>query len=126
ASDRLGSRRLSILRCCPRVILRCLLVVRRRCGKRFLEPPYHRRLYRRGCRPHELAHFLELVHHGLALDPELLREFVNPDLRHYAPSRPSLGPFYRTPARAERAPGGPQPMVIIAACSSSAHQLLDP
>ena len=31
----------------------------------------------------------------------------------------------RTPARAERAPGRPQPMVIIAACSSSAHQLLD-
>src|SRR5215469_11537759 len=40
-----------------------------------------------------------------------------------------LGPVpwtpYRTPARAERAPGGPQPMVIIAACSSSAHPLLD-
>src|ERR1700722_9988038 len=42
-----------------------------------------------------------------------------------------LGPvpyraIYRTGARAERAPGRPQPMVIIAACSPSAHQLLDP
>ena len=92
ASHRLGSRRLSILRRRPLVILRCLLVMRRRCGKRFLEPPYHRRLYRRGSRPYELAHFLELVHDGLALDTELLREFVNPDLRHYAPSRPSFGP----------------------------------
>src|SRR5204863_7424624 len=45
-------------------------------------------------RPYELAHFLELVHDGLALDTELFREFVNPDLRHYAPSRPSpLGPL---------------------------------
>ena len=58
-------------------------------GKCFLEPPDHRRLYRRGRRPYELAHFLELVHDGLALDTELFREFVNPDLRHYAPSRPS-------------------------------------
>ncbi len=57
--------------------------------KCFLEPPDHRRLYRRGRRPYELAHFLELVHDGLALDTELFREFVNPDLRHYAPSRPS-------------------------------------
>src|SRR5579872_5584366 len=36
-------------------------------GKRLLEPPDHGRLYRRGRRPHELAHFLELVHDGLAL-----------------------------------------------------------
>ena len=104
----------------------CLLILlARRRGKRLLEPPDHGRLYRRGRRPYELAHFLELVHYGLALDPELLREFVNPDLRHYAPSRPVPWTPYRTPARAERAPGGPQPMVIIAACSSSAHQLLD-
>src|SRR6185437_13579437 len=63
-------------------------------GECFLEPPHHGRLDRRGCRPYELAHFLELVHDGLALDTELFREFVYPDLRHYAPSRPSpLGPF---------------------------------
>ena len=69
---------------------RCLLILRgRRRGKRFLEPPDHRCLYRRGRRSYELAHFLELVHDGLALDTELFREFVNPDLRHYAPSRPS-------------------------------------
>ncbi len=94
-------------------------------GECFLEPPNHGGLNRRGCRPYELAHFLELVHDGLALDTELFREFVNPDLRHYAPSRPSPLDHYRTLARAERAPGRPQPMVIIAACSSSAHQLLD-
>src|SRR5690348_605486 len=58
-------------------------------SKCFLEPPDHGRLDRRGRRPYELAHFLELVHDGLALDTELFREFVNPDLRHYAPSRPS-------------------------------------
>ena len=62
---------------------------RRRRGERLLEPPDHRCLYRRGRRSYELAHFLELVHDGLALDTELFREFVNPDLRHYAPSRPS-------------------------------------
>src|SRR5439155_9222680 len=63
-------------------------------GKCFLEPPDYGRLYRRGRRPYELAHLLELVHNGLALDTELFREFVNPDLRHYAPSRPSpLGPL---------------------------------
>ena len=42
------------------LILRCFLVVPRCGGKRLLEPAYHRRLDRRGCRPHELAHFLEL------------------------------------------------------------------
>src|SRR6185312_12408546 len=46
--------------------------------KCFLEPPDHGRLDRRGRRPYELAHFLELVHDGLALDTELFREFVNP------------------------------------------------
>jgi len=51
----------------------------------FLEPADHRRLDRRGRGTHELAHLFELGHDGLALYPELLREFVNPDLRHYAP-----------------------------------------
>ncbi len=69
-------------------------LIRRLGGERLLEPPHHGRLDRRGSRSYELAHLLELVHHGLALDSELLREFVNPDLRHYAPSRPSpLGPL---------------------------------
>jgi len=73
-----------------RLPLTSRLIWRRRGGgKRLLEPPDHGRLYRRGCRSYELAHFLELVHDGLALDTELLREFVNPDFRHYAPSRPS-------------------------------------
>ena len=58
-------------------------------GERFLEPANHRRLDCRGRRTHELAHFFELSHDGLALYSELLREFVNPDLRHYAPL---LGP----------------------------------
>jgi hypothetical protein len=62
--------------------------------ERFLEPADHRRLDRRGRGTHELAHFLELGHDGLALYPELLREFVNPDLRHYAPLLgPSQGPL---------------------------------
>ena len=51
----------------------------------FLEPAHDRRLDRRGRRTYELTHFLELDHHGLALNTELFREFVNPDLRHYAP-----------------------------------------
>jgi hypothetical protein len=55
-----------------------------------LEPADHRRLDRRGRRTHELAHLFELGHDGLALHTELLREFVNPDLRHHAPL---LGPF---------------------------------
>jgi len=76
------SRSLSLMAC-----LRTL--IRGPGGKRLLEPPHHGRLDRRGSRSYELAHLLELVHHGLALDSELLREFVNPDLRHYAPSRPS-------------------------------------
>ena len=51
----------------------------------FLEPAHDGRLDRRGRRTYELTHFLELDHHGLALDTELFREFVNPDLRHYSP-----------------------------------------
>jgi hypothetical protein len=50
-----------------------------------LEPPDYWRLDRRGRRTHELAHFLKLGHDSLALYTELLSEFVNPDLRHYAP-----------------------------------------
>jgi hypothetical protein len=50
-----------------------------------LEPPDYGRLDRRGRRTHELAHFLKLGHDSLALYTELLSEFVNPDLRHYAP-----------------------------------------
>ncbi|MDX6421359.1 MAG: hypothetical protein QOG28_5979, partial [Trebonia sp.] len=59
----------------------------------FLEPADHRRLDRRGRGTHELAHLFELGHDSLALYPELLCEFVNPDLRHYAPLLgPSQGP----------------------------------
>src|SRR5208337_4036190 len=95
-------------------------------GECLLEPPNYRRLNRRGRRPHELAHFFELVHDGLALDTELLREFVNPDLRHYAPSRPVFPDLLPDPGPGRACcRGWPQPMVIIAACSSSAHQLLD-
>ena len=69
-----------------------------------LEPADYRRLDRRGRRPNKLAHLLELGHHGLALDAELLREFVNPDLRHCAPStRPGLsGPVSRSGQRVLR------------------------
>lgn len=59
--------------------------LRRVAGKRFLEPSNDRRLDRRGRRTHKLAHFFELGHDSLTLYAELLREFVNPDLRHYAP-----------------------------------------
>jgi hypothetical protein len=59
----------------------------------FLKPADHRRLDRRGRGTHELAHFFELGHDSLALYSELLCEFVNPDLRHYAPLLgPSQGP----------------------------------
>jgi len=57
----------------------------------FLEPANHRRLDRRGRGTHKLAHLFELGHNSLALYPELLRELVNPDLRHYAPL---LGPSH--------------------------------
>ena len=98
-----------------------------------LEPPDYRRLDRRGRRTHELTHFLKLGHDGLALYTELLSEFVNPDLRHYAPLPPrrpacqSVGFKYRIIGRsgAECAPSRPQSRSFIALCSSSAHQLLD-
>ena len=61
--------------------------------KCFLEPANHRCLDCRGCGTHELAHLFELGHDSLALYTELLREFVNPNLRHYAPLlSPSNGP----------------------------------
>src|SRR5262249_2676504 len=61
-------------------------------------------LDRGGRRPHELAHLLELGHHGLALYPELLRELVYPDLRHCAPSTrsDSAGPLSRSGQRVLR------------------------
>jgi hypothetical protein len=98
-------------------------------AERFFEPANDRRLDRRRRRTDELAHFLELGHHGLALYTELLREFVNPDLRHYAPLLgPDLPDHLPGPSRrsgAARAPGRRQPVVFIALCSSSAHRCLD-
>jgi len=70
-----------------------------------LEPPDYRRLDRRGRRTHKLTHFLKLGHDSLALYTELLSEFVNPDLRHYAPLLPrrcacqSVGFKYRIISR---------------------------
>ena len=85
------------------------------------EPADYRRLDCRGRRPNKLTHLLELGHDGLALDTELLREFVNPDLRHCAPStRPGLLPGL--PAGRGRACSVRRQLVLfIAACSSSAH-----
>jgi len=70
----------------------------------FLEPADDRRLDRRGRRSHELAHFLELGHDGLALYAELLSELVYPDLRHCAPSTRSglAGPVSRSGQRVLR------------------------
>ncbi len=66
-------------------------------GELILKSADYRRLDRRGRGPDKLTHLLELGHHGLALDAELFREFVNPDLRHCAPStRPgNSGPASR-------------------------------
>jgi len=66
---------------------------------------------------------LELGHHSLALDAELLREFVNPDLRHYAPS---TRPGFRAsqPVRGSACSVRRQFLLFIAACSSSAHHNL--
>jgi len=70
------------------VAVRCL---GRLAGKFIFEPADYRRLDCRGRRPDKLTHLLELGHHGLALYAELLSEFVNPDLRHCAPStRPGV------------------------------------
>jgi hypothetical protein len=57
----------------------------------------YRRLDCRGRGPDKLTHLLELGHHGLALDAELLSELVYPDLRHYSPfTRPGrTGPASR-------------------------------
>jgi hypothetical protein len=77
---------------------------RRRSRECFLEPADNRRLDCGGRRSHELAHFLELGHHGLALYAELLRELVYPDLRHCAPSTRSgsAGPVNRSGQRVLR------------------------
>lgn len=74
---------------------------------------YYGRLDRRGCRSDEFTEFLELGHDGLALNPELLGEFVYPDLSHFAPFRSGLRPDRR------------YFMGVLIACSSSAHRNLD-
>ena len=51
---------------------------------------YNRRLDRRGRRTDKFTEFLELGHDDLALHPELLGEFVYPDLSHFAPFRSGL------------------------------------
>jgi hypothetical protein len=101
-----------------RLRLRCLL----RC-ECFLEPSHDGRLDRRGRRPDELTHFLELGHHGLALDPELLREFVHPNLRHCAPFTWPGCPDPRTD-RGSACSGRRQLVLFIAAYSSGAHRNL--
>ncbi|EKX67057.1 hypothetical protein STRIP9103_07215 [Streptomyces ipomoeae 91-03] len=56
---------------------------------------------------------MELGHDDLALNPELLGEFVYPDLSHFAPLRSGLPPdrcYF---------------MGVLIACSSSAHRNLD-
>jgi hypothetical protein len=85
------------------------------------EPSDYRRLDRRGRGPDKLTHLLELGHHGLALDAELLSELVYPDLRHCAPStRPGLtGPASR---RGRACSVRRQFVLFIAACSSGAHR----
>ena len=81
----------------------------------------YRRLNCRGRGPNKLTHLLELGHDGLALDAELFREFVNPDLRHYAPStRPGLLPGLPA-GRGSACSVRRQLVLFIAACSSGAH-----
>jgi hypothetical protein len=98
--------------CCRSLGLTCEFV---------FEPAHYRRLDRRGRGPDKLTHFLELGHHGLALDAELLSELVYPDLRHCAPStRPgNTGPASR---RGRACSVRRQFVLFIAACSSSAHR----
>lgn len=74
---------------------------------------YNRRLDRRGRRTDEFTEFLELGHDDLALDAELLGEFVYPDLSHFAPFRSGLPPDRR------------YFMGVLIAYSSSAHRNLD-
>jgi hypothetical protein len=114
----------------PRAVTRTRTSLLRSARELLLKPPDYRRLDRRGRRTHELTHFLKLGHDGLALYTELLSEFVNPDLRHYAPLPPrrpacqSVGFKYRIISRsgAECAPSRPQSRSFIALCSSSAHR----
>ncbi|AJC55654.1 putative translation initiation factor IF-2 [Streptomyces sp. 769] len=56
---------------------------------------------------------MELGHDDLALNTELLGEFVNPDLSHFAPSRSGCPPDRR------------YFMGVLIAYSSSAHRNLD-
>jgi hypothetical protein len=105
------------------IAVRCLRLRRWLRSERFLEPSHDGRLDRRGRRPYEFAHFLELGHHGLALDPELLREFVHPNLRHCAPSTWPGCPDPRTD-RGSACSGRRQLVLFIAAYSSGAHRNL--
>ena len=80
----------------------------------------YRRLDCRGRRPNKLTHLLELGHNGLALYAELLSEFVNPDLRHCAPStRPGMPGL--SASRGSACSVRRQLVLFIAACSSGAH-----
>jgi hypothetical protein len=90
-------------------------------GELVFKSANYRRLDRRGRGSNKLTHLLELGHDGLALDAELLREFVNPDLRHCAPL---LGPEEPgLPAGRGRACSVRRQVVLfIAACSSGAHR----
>ncbi len=74
---------------------------------------YYGRLDRRRRRTDEFTELLELGHDDLALNPELLGEFVYPDLSHFAPFRSGLRPDRR------------YFMGVLIACSSSAHRNLD-
>ena len=82
------------------------LRLRRLAAELIFKSANYGRLDCRGRRTDELAHFLELGHHGLALYPELLREFVYPDLRHCAPSVGPTPPGHRGRSGAARAPDG--------------------
>jgi len=97
--------------CCSLSCLACEFV---------FEPANYRRLDSRGRGPDKLTHFLELGHHGLALDAELLSELVYPDLRHCAPL---LGPDLPglSAGRGEACSVRRQFVLFIAACSSGAH-----
>ncbi|NIY68662.1 xyloglucanase [Streptomyces malaysiensis] len=74
---------------------------------------HNRRLDRGGRRTYKFTEFLELGHDDLALNSELLGEFVYPDLSHFAPFRSGLSPDRR------------YFMGVLIAYSSSAHRNLD-